>query len=305
MAEENDAQAGGDEQFTDAGRCAGVGLEHEGALITSSPSRRIPGAGRALFAATMIAFGVLGFVRGDFAPIWQEVPRNLAAHEALVYLCAFVALACGIGLFWARVSASAARVLFVYLLLWMLLFKVPFIVRTPTVEVNYQSCGETAVLVAGAWILYAWLASPWDRKQLSFAVGESGVRGARVLYALALIAFGLSHFAYLNLTAPLVPGWLPGHVAWAYFTGAAYLAAAAAVLSGIYARLAAALSALQMGLFTLLVWLPLIVASVATAGQRGEFAVSWALTAAAWVVADSYRGVPWLGVRMRAGTPFA
>lgn len=276
-------------------------------MITNSHSRAIASIGHALFAVTMIAFGVFGLARGNFAPIWQGVPRSFAAREALVYLCAFVSLACGIGLLWPRIRASAARVLFVYLLSWMLLFKVPFIVHGPAVEVNYQSCGETAVLVAAAWVLYAWFASAWDRRQLDFATGDNGVRGARVLYALALIAFGLSHFAYLNLTVPLVPGWLPAHVGWAYFTGCAYLAAAVAILSGVYARLAAALAALQMGLFTVLVWMPLLANGSATAGQRSELVVSWVLTAAAWVVADSYRGTPWLAVRLRAGrgTPFA
>jgi uncharacterized membrane protein len=257
--------------------------------------------GHAIFAATMIALGILGFVRGDFAPIWQAVPKDFPTREALVYLCAFVSLTCGIGLLWRPATAPAARVLFAYLLLWMLIFKVPDIVRAPTVEVYYQSCGETAVLVAGAWVLYAGFAGAWDRRQIGFATGEQGVRLARALYGLALIAFGLSHFAYLHLTAPLVPAWLPWHVAWAYLTGSTYLAAGGAVLIGVYARLAAALSAWQMGLFTLLVWAPLLAEGMASAAQRGELVVSWALTAAAWVVADSYRGTPWLAARLPAG----
>lgn len=256
-------------------------------------------AGHALFAVTLIGIGITGLATGSFASIWQSVPEGVPAQRELAYLCACVSLLCGAGLLFRRSCSAAARALFAYLLLWLLLVKGYYIVGSPTVEVNYQSAGETAVLVAGAWVLYAGFADSRDRRRLRQAVGENGERHARVLYALALIAFGFSHFAYLDLTAPLVPAWLPAHVFWAYFTGAAYLAAAAAMLSGVLARLAAALSALQMGLFTLLVWVPLALAGRLSTGQWGEFGVSWVLTTAAWVVADSLRGTPWLAVGKR------
>jgi uncharacterized membrane protein len=262
---------------------------------------RIASLGHAVFAVMMIAFGLVGFIEGKFAPIWLPVAHATPARELLIYLCAFVALAGGVGLLLKAAAPIAARGLFVYLALWMLLFKVPFITRAPLQEASYQSTGETAVLVAAAWVLATWFASDAEKQRLGFALGDTGLRLARSLYGLALIAFGFSHFFYVSMTTPLVPTYLPFHESWAYITGGAYLAAGVAIISGLFARLAAVLVAVQIGLITLLVWAPRVAVGV-EAAQWTETIVSCAITAGAWVMADSYRDAPWLIRRNQTAT---
>jgi uncharacterized membrane protein len=253
---------------------------------------RVASAGHALFAAILIALGVQGLIQRDFTSVWQPVPKGAPAREALVYLCALVSLGCGLGLFWRRAAGHAARILLVVLLLWLLIWRVPVVFRAPGGVLSWDGCAETAAIASAAWVLYAWFST-------GPATGDKGIRIARVLFGLALIPFGLAHLAYIKETAALVPAWLPAHVAWAYATGVFFLAAGAGVLFGVYARLAAALAALQIGLFTVLVWVPIVAAGSKDRFQWSEFAISWALTAAAWVVADSYRGKRWLALRER------
>jgi uncharacterized membrane protein len=260
---------------------------------------RIVSMGHAFFAAVMIALGIQGLLTGNFTAVWQPVPKGVPAREVLVYFCAVVSLGSGVGLLWRRSAAAAAGVLLASLLVWFMAFRAPPILRAPAAFLPWDGAAETALMVAAAWVLFAWFAGEWDRRHLGFATGERGVRVARMLYGACLVPFGMAHLLFIQATAGLVPGWIPAHVAWACLTGGAFLAAGAAVLTGVWARLAAALSALQIGLFTLLVWVPIVAGGSKDASQWSEFVLSTALTAAAWVVADSYRDMPWLGVGRR------
>jgi len=249
----------------------------------------------AVFAVAMIALGIMGLVKGDFTVVWAPVPKGVPGREVLVYLTALISLASGAGLLWRRTAPAAARLLLATLILWFLLWRVRALFLASLVEGTW-SAAATLVMAAAAWVLYAWSATDWDRQHLAFATGENGVRIARVLYGLAMIPFGYAHFAYIKHTAEMVPGWVPWHLFWAYFFGGSFVVAGVAVLIGVYARLAAALSALQIGLFTLFVWIPRVAAGSLTAFEWNEFQASCVLTAAAWVVAESYRGMPWLAV---------
>src|SRR5882724_7094450 len=125
---------------------------------TEARATGIASWGHAVFAVTLVGLGILGLIQGNFTPTWMGVPKGFPAREALAYLCAFISLVSGIGLLWQRTAVVASRVLLTYLLVWLLLFRVSHIFLAPKVLDTWWGCGDTAVMAAGAWVLYAWFA---------------------------------------------------------------------------------------------------------------------------------------------------
>jgi uncharacterized membrane protein len=239
-----------------------------------------------LFAVGMIGLGILALIYGDFALVWQPVAPWIPGRTALAYVSGLVMLLGGVGLLLSSTVAWSTRILFPYLIVWLLL-KAPALFVAPQMEAVWLGFGEIAVLMTGGWVLFATLSGLRDGSPLKFATGENGIHVARILFAVSVIPIGLSHLVYVKQTVELVPAWLPYSVGWAYLTGAGQIACGLGVLFSILPRVAAWAEAGMISVFTLLVWGPAIVAAPKTRLPWTAFFISWAIASAAWVVAQN------------------
>lgn len=237
-----------------------------------------------LFAAGMTGLGVLALIYGDFALVWQPVAPWVPGRTMLAYASGVLMLLIGAGLVLRATRAWAVRVLFPYLIVWALL-KVPALVVAPQIEGVWLGFGELAMLLAGGWVLFARCGEIRENSWLGFASGDRGIRIAKYLFAVWVIPVGLSHFFYTKETIDLIPQWIPGPLFFAYLTGAGHIASGLGVLFSVLPRIAITAEAAMLTVITLLVWAPRVLAHPATRMPWTAFWISWAITAAVWVLA--------------------
>jgi uncharacterized membrane protein len=245
------------------------------------------GASARLFAFASASLGLLSLAYGISSLTGRSVPGGMAWREIWIYASGALAVLAAAGLCYRRTAWPSAVSIGAYLGIWALTLTPQILAKPLSFEGWYGFC-EALSALTGAWILCVTL-SPRP-------TGRS-VPLARAIFALTCLFYGASHFAYADYTAGMVPPWLPGHLAWAYLTGAAHLAAGLGILFGIRAVLAATLEALMMSLFGLLVWVPSFFAhppppwAGPPVNQWSELVVSLLLAAAAWVIVASYAPV--------------
>jgi uncharacterized membrane protein YphA (DoxX/SURF4 family) len=224
-----------------------------------------------------IALGIIGLVFGDFALQWQPVPKDLPGHHALALASAVIMLALGLGVLWSRTARPASAALALVYLGWAALHG-PEAAATPASVGSWLGMAETLSLSAGGLALFAMSTAPSsDRLRLA----------ARLVYGLCPLVFGLSHFAYAEFTAKMVPGWIPYPLFWAYATGAGHLAAGLAILFGLAPRLAATLLTAMMGCFVVMLHIPRVMAAPDSHLEWTMTAIALSLTGAAWALRQS------------------
>ena len=247
------------------------------------------GVGRLLFALGFAVVGAIGLGAHDFVLSQQPVPQGIPSREMLATLSGALLLVAGIGLLVPRAAKLAALVFTADLALWVLALELPRALAAPQVTGYWLGVGEDLTLATGAWVIFCAITGRNDE----------GLRVARILFGLALLPIGLSHFVYFDITVGFIPAWFPFRPFFAGFTGAAHIAAGFALVFGVVPRLAATLEAIMESLFTIFVWITAVINAPSQREDWVNLFISTALSAAAWAVAESYRREPWAPVRRR------
>jgi ribosomal protein S18 acetylase RimI-like enzyme/uncharacterized membrane protein YphA (DoxX/SURF4 family) len=235
-----------------------------------------------VYGLGVIALGIICLALGEFHP-GQPVPADFPYRTALAYAAAAFMLVAGAAVVWRRTTAWGAAALTAYFgLIVVILMNGSALLAHYAEYLTYESMAIQLAIAVGALIVFA------ARARIDAALAARLTRLGQLAFGLCTLVFGGAHFVYLNLTAPLVPKWLPPTPEfWAYATGAGHIVAALAILSGVHARLAAILLTAMFASFTPLVHLPMLLADPSSHWSWNENAVNLALTGAAWAVADS------------------
>ena len=238
-----------------------------------------------VYGLGVMAVGLASLVFREFDP-GQPVPDNFPARTALACIAGALMVVAAALIEWRRTVAWGAAALMVYYTLFVVILMNGRVLLTDyAVYVTYENIAMQLAIALGAVIIFAGSA-PIDA-----ALTARLTRLGQMAFGVCALVFGGAHFVYMNMTAPMVPKWLPpSQVFWGYATGVCFVAAGLAILSGVWARLAAILLTVMLALFGLLANLPILLADHANHFNWTESAVNLAVVGAAWVVAESLGG---------------
>jgi len=250
--------------------------------------------GRLIFATAVAALGVENLIcahvsQAVFAkssPIVPVIPF-VPAIPLLAYLVGLILLATGVSIALNLRPRFAAFLLGLLFVLCVLVLFVPKAVARP-LDLNIRTClFEEMALGASALTL----AGELRAKTRSFAFGDTLLdrlgSSAPYFFAISSIVFGVTHFLILRFIASLVPAWLPGHLFFAYLTGAAFIAAGLSVATGVLARWGAFWLGVMFLLWFLILHAPRVIMHPRIPAEWSSMLIALAMCGGAWIVAGS------------------
>jgi uncharacterized membrane protein len=235
-----------------------------------------------MYGLGVMALGIVSLAWRDF-DLGQPVPGGFPDRTVLAYAAAAFMLVAGVAVEWRRtVVWSAAALAIYYAFIVVILMHGRLVLAHYSEFGTYSGAAEQLAIAAGGLIVYATSA------KIDAALAARLTRLGQLVFGVCALLFGGAHFFYLNLTAPLVPKWLPPtQEFWAYATGVGHIAAGVAILTGVQACLAATLLTAMFAAFTPLVHMPMLLADPSSHVNWSENALNLTLVGTAWVVADS------------------
>ena len=255
--------AWGSAEMTDTELGTGVGSASRDRVLNSPDS--VTRSAICLAAVAVLFLGALNLLWRDPLLQWQPMTAGSPWRTPFAMFSGAVLILGGGLMLTPRHARLGASITATWILIWTLALQVPTALSgTKPIIVALLGLGECLAMALGI----ATLVKPWV-----------GRRGWRIAFGLCLLTFGVSHFAFAEFTAAMVPHWLPARLAIAYLTGAIHAGTGLAILLGTAVPFAAALEAAMMTSFVVLIHIPRVLAAPGDRTEQTMLAVALTLSA--------------------------
>ena len=211
--------------------------------------------GRIFYGVAIAATGLLTIYYRDF-PYYFIPPKHvwLTDHVIAIYISGALLFVAGAWIVWGKRLAPVCFLLGAALLLIFCFYFIPYELSASSIYMHFSAWENAA-------------------KELALAGGALVVVGrriGRVLFALAIISFGVDHYVYAHEATAYMPSWIHHQLFWLYFTGTCLLGSGIAILLKIRVGLFATLLGIMILIWVIILHIPKVIASPITV-DGGEF----------------------------------
>jgi uncharacterized membrane protein len=225
-------------------------------------------------AVGLIGLGVLSLIYRDFTLQWEPVPAAVHDRATLALASGAILALAGVLLLIGRTRPWGALLAGLFIGFWVVGLHVPRVAARPSELTVWLGLAECLAISSGALLLFR-------------GKGDGFGQACVILFGIACVMFGISHFAFAQFTASMIPTWLPRRLELAYLTGAIHALTGLALLIGRWRRWAAGIEAAMMSSFVVLVHAPRVMAHPTDRTELTLLFVAITLSAAAWSVTAS------------------
>jgi uncharacterized membrane protein len=211
--------------------------------------------GRSFIAIAMIVFGIQHFVYLEFVTrAFPVIPLWIPGHSLLACIFGAFLLITGVCIFLQIKARLVCTLLGSIILLMFALLLLPSLLTNLNNGVVWTNAGKALVIAGANFLVAASFPKEPHGKLISFL--ESLLPLGKYFLCGFFILAAILHFIYAPFIATLIPKWIPAPVFWTYFAAIALIAGAIGMLVPRTAQLAAALSAVMVFIWVLILHIP-------------------------------------------------
>lgn len=237
-----------------------------GINVKHSSMNRLLKLVQCLFAISLIGFGALHLITGDFASGRAiPMPHTNTIYLYWSYVTGILFIVTGLLILIGKQIKLLLLADGIIVFAWAFIRYLALIISHPAYDGTVTNAGKALALTGSLMIVASSMLVRHVKESNKFArydyLDDKLMKVGLYFIGIFLFICGMQHFIYTAFCASLVPAWIPGAMFWTYFAGVALMAGGVGVMIRQTRPLAAALAGIMILIWMVILHFPRVAAT--------------------------------------------